>query len=445
MSDNHLSDSISKDSNLERTPKDWATRPLGAITRIRRGASPRPIDSPIWFSDNGPGWIRIADVTRSKDRLRETEQHLSLLGASKSVAVHPGQVIMSIAATIGEPIILDIEACIHDGFVVFDQYEQHLSADFLVHFLRFSQGYFRSQGQTGTQANLNTGIVKRYIISLPPLPEQRRIAEMLDTVDAAIQQTEALIAKLKLMKAGLLHDLLTLGLDEQGQLRDPITHPEQFKDSPLGRIPREWGAVPIDFIAVYVGSGITPLGGSKVYVQDGVPLIRSQNVTFDGLLLDDVAYIDAKTHQSMRRSEIFPHDVLINITGASIGRCCPVPDDLGEANVNQHVCAIRSHNPSREDAIFLSAALASYIGQSQIKRLNAGSNREGINYQQLRAIVVPWPTESERRKIAITFVAHDARIRAEEAYGDKLKQLKKGLMRDLLTGRVRVQAAEAAQ
>jgi type I restriction enzyme S subunit len=145
----------------------------------------------------------------------------------------------------------------------------------------------------------------------------------------------------------------------------------------------------------------------------------------------------------MRRSEIFPHDVLINITGASIGRCCPVPANLGEANVNQHVCAIRFHNPNREDAIFLSVVLASYIGQSQIKRLNAGSNREGINYQQLRAIVVPWPAEREREQIAILFSTHDARLHTEEAYCDKLKQLKKGLMRDLLTGRVRVQAEEA--
>ena len=82
--------------------------------------------------------------------------------------------------------------------------------------------------------------LKEFLVRIPPLPEQRRIAEILDTVDDVIQQTEALIAKLKLMKAGLLHDLLTRGIDENGELRDPEAHPEQFKDSPLGRIPREW-------------------------------------------------------------------------------------------------------------------------------------------------------------------------------------------------------------
>src|SRR5690606_33484545 len=77
-------------------------------------------------------------------------------------------------------------------------------------------------------------------ICLPPLPEQRRIAAILDTLDEAIRQTEALIAKLKQIKRGLLHDLLTRGIDDNGELRDPERHPEQFRDSPLGRVPRGW-------------------------------------------------------------------------------------------------------------------------------------------------------------------------------------------------------------
>ncbi len=87
---------------------------------------------------------------------------------------------------------------------------------------------------------LNRNDAYEIVIPVPPLPEQRRIAEILDAADDAIRQTERVIAKLRQVKAGLLHDLLTRGLDAQGRLRDPIAHPEQFKDSPLGRIPREW-------------------------------------------------------------------------------------------------------------------------------------------------------------------------------------------------------------
>jgi type I restriction enzyme S subunit len=115
----------------------WKLTAIGDLARVRRGASPRPIADPRWFSHEGPGWVRISDVTRSNGRLKETEQYLSPEGAARSVPVHPGQLIMSIAATIAEPVVLDIEACIHDGFVVIDDYDEHLLTQYLFHFIRF--------------------------------------------------------------------------------------------------------------------------------------------------------------------------------------------------------------------------------------------------------------------------------------------------------------------
>lgn len=271
--------------------------------------------------------------------------------------------------------------------------------------------------------------------------ERATIARVLDATDEAISKTEALIAKLKAIKQGLLHDLLTRGLGDNGELRDPEKHPEQFRKTTLGRFPVAWDVPTINDLAAHVGSGITPTGGSNVYKREGVLFIRSQNVTFDGLLLNDVAYIDERTHRMMARSEIFAHDVLLNITGASIGRCCAMPEGLGLANVNQHVCAIRIAEPRWEDAVFLSAILGSYIGQNQIDRLNAGSNRQGLNYRQLRSFFVPWPKNSnERTALAARIKSAESRIQAEQGYLSKLKCIKKGLMQDLLTGRVRVNA-----
>ena len=291
--------------------------------------------------------------------------------------------------------------------------------------------------QPGAVPSVNQNQLSLLPVCLPTAYEQRRIAEILDTLDDAIQKTEQLINKLKKIKQGLLHDLLTRGIDENGQLRDPIAHPEQFKESVLGRIPREWDVPRIADIAIHVGSGVTPRGGSDVYKTEGVLFVRSQNVHFDGLRLDDVAYIDRRTHEQMSRSEIFPHDVLINITGASIGRCCAFPDGLGVANVNQHVCAIRTEAPNKDDAKFLSSVLFSHFGQSQIERLNAGGNREGLNYEQLRSFVIPWPTQEERQRIAEILFSQDKRLSDEDSYLRKLALMKNGLMRDLLTGRVR--------
>ncbi|MFB2819013.1 restriction endonuclease subunit S [Umezakia ovalisporum] len=120
-----------KDSPIGRIPKDWSITNIGEIARVRRGASPRPIDSPEWFANEGFGWVRITDVTRSNGHLYRTEQYLSSRGVLRSVPVKPGQLIMSICATIGEPAIVEINVCIHDGFVVFDQYQKKLNTKFL--------------------------------------------------------------------------------------------------------------------------------------------------------------------------------------------------------------------------------------------------------------------------------------------------------------------------
>lgn len=101
---------------------------------------------------------------------------------------------------------------------------------------------------------------------------------------------------------------------------------------------------PVDRIkdhALKIGSGITPSGGAASYLDTGIPLLRSQNVHFDGLRLDDVAYIAQETHEEMSGTKLHVRDVLLNITGASIGRCAFVPEGFGEGNVSQHVCIIR--------------------------------------------------------------------------------------------------------
>jgi len=116
---------------------------------------------------------------------------------------------MSICATIGEPITVDMEACIHDGFVVFDQYQQRMKPEFLVFYLQWMQEYFRSQGQTGTQANLNTGIVGNAWIYLPPINEQDLIVNVLTQIDTRIDSEEAYLSKQMAIKKGLMQDLLT--------------------------------------------------------------------------------------------------------------------------------------------------------------------------------------------------------------------------------------------
>ena len=299
-------------------------------------------------------------------------------------------------------------------------------------------GYFGQQANGSTRYGLSTASIEQAPLDLPRIEDQVAIGRILRLIDEAIQKTEAVIAKLKQIRAGMLHDLLTYGLDKDGKLRDPVAHPEQFKDSELGRIPKEWDTKRLSCLCNHIGSGVTPRGGQDVYTSTGILFIRSQNVAFDGLLLDDIAFITETIHLGMLRSEVFSHDVLFNITGASIGRCCAVPEGLGRANVNQHVCILRVPEATCDDAVFLATVLASEIGQKQLDALNTCGNRQGLNYQQLGSFVLPWPRGDERRMIAEKINQTKSAIDSEISELDKLRDVKTGVMDDLLSGVVPV-------
>ena len=187
-----------------------------------------------------------------------------------------------------------------------------------------------------------------------------------------------------------------------------------------------------------VGSGVTPKGGSDSYVSEGVPLIRSQNVLWGKLSAAGIAFIEAQQHAKMSGSVVRPNDVLLNITGASIGRACVVPSSLGEANVNQHVCILRVGE--NLDSTFLCNFLISQQGQREIALFQAGGNREGLNYEQVRSFEIPLPPLAEQRKIAEVLQSEDEAIDTLKAMAELLRTQKRGLMQKLLTGEVRVAA-----
>lgn len=187
---------------------EWEVKRLGELAKIQRGASPRPIDSPVWFDENSSiGWVRISDVTSSGTFLRRTTQQLSLLGVKSSRPVATGSLIMSICATVGRPIITKIDVCIHDGFVVFDD----LEADqlFVYYVLKWIEPDWSKQGQTGSQMNLNTGLINGTQIKLPPRDEQNAIASVLSDMDAELSALEGRRDKTRALKQGMMQALLT--------------------------------------------------------------------------------------------------------------------------------------------------------------------------------------------------------------------------------------------
>lgn len=146
-----------------------------------------------------------------------------------------------------------------------------------------------------------------------------------------------------------------------------------------------------------VGSGVTPRGGASVYQDQGIPLFRSQNVTNEGFLLDDIVYISKEIQESMSGSCLKPNDVLLNITGASIGRCFYLPKDFQEGNVNQHVCIIRL----KKNVLpaFLYYNLISAKGQSLIESCQTGANREGLTKEDICNFAFDIPSIEQQQKV----------------------------------------------
>ncbi|MEU1942417.1 restriction endonuclease subunit S [Streptomyces sp. NPDC020125] len=171
-----------------------------------------------------------------------------------------------------------------------------------------------------------------------------------------------------------------------------------------------WGKIRVKRLATKIGSGKTPSGGSETYVDQGVLFLRSQNIHFDGLMLDDVAYIDGTVHREMRATRVALNDVLLNITGASLGRVARVPEGVGEANVNQHVCIIRPN--AATDSRYLTYGMSARFTQGQIQELQVGGNRDGLNFEQVGNLELPSPPLEEQRRIADFLDAETARIDA---------------------------------
>lgn len=266
--------------------------------------------------------------------------------------------------------------------------------------------------------------------------EQGQIAAILDTIDNTIRKTEQIVAKLQQVKQGLLHDLLTRGIDDNGELRDPERYPEQFKSSRLGSIPKDWSVVRLDQISEFVTSGSR--GWAAYYADSGALFVRIGNLTREhiNLRFDSVQHVRPPEGGEGKRTALAAGDLLISIT-ADLGIIGVVPDGLGEAYVNQHIALVRV-DPERANSRWIGHYLAAGPPRDNIRRLDDAGAKAGLNLPTVRALLCALPKREERDELARRIDAVDLRVAQERDVHQKLRLLKQGLMDDLLTGRVRV-------
>jgi len=276
----------------------------------------------------------------------------------------------------------------------------------------------------------------KYQINVPnSTAEQAKIAEILTTVDRAIEQTEALIAKQQRIKAGLMQDLLTRGIDEHGNLRSEQTH--KFKYSPLGRIPVEWEARELGTVAF-----VTKLAGFEFTnyfdyrIGGDIIALRALNIKNERLDLTDIQRIPRAVSEKLPRSKIHADDILITYIGAYIGDVLRINEN-DKYHLAPNIAKIVAGNLLVPE--FLEVFLRSSFVQRQIKNLTAVTATPSLTMTQIRKLLVAIPKDAnEQGEITIRIDGLRSALNSVEAQSRKLRSLKTALMQDLLTGKKRI-------
>ena len=353
-----------------------------------------------------------------------------------------GSIAISTRAPIGHLGILSSDACVNQGCRLITL-NGDLQCEYLYYALVISRPYLESHGEGSTFTELSRLKLSGFRVPVPPLAEQATIVRYLDHADSRIQRyisaKERFIELLTEQKQVVINQAVTRGLDPNVPLK-----PSGVEW--LGDVPAHWDIVALRYLGTKFGSGITPRGGATVYQEVGIPLLRSQNVHFDGLRLGNVARIPAELHHQLSGTHVKPGDVLLNITGASIGRVCAVPDDFSDGNVNQHVCIIR---PKRGelDSGFLAAFLSTPGMQREIQMEQSGASREGLTLDSIRHFKIALPPIAEQNailsKTSLQLSRINTAINCARRQVELMREYRTRLIADVVTGKLDVRGAVA--
>lgn len=307
--------------------------------------------------------------------------------------------------------------------------------------LQYWLGAFFTHGKGVSFDNrwtLNDETLRNFYIVYPTLKEQDKITILLDDklnkIEKIISNTQQSIIELKKYKQSLITETVTKGLDKNVEMK-------KSGIDWIGKIPVSYSIPKLGNITQKIGSGKTPLGGENVYVDKGILFLRSQNIYNEGLNIESPRYINEQTDREMSGTKVFHNDVLLNITGGSIGRSS-IYNREEHANVNQHVCIIRS-NPMLVLSKWIHFCLISDIGEQSISFYQTGGNREGLNFSDISKIKIPIPRNLEEQKEIVDFLDEktskvDSLIKDKEQIIKEYEEYKKSLIYEYVTGKKQV-------
>jgi len=405
------------EDELYELPAGWTWAKLEDVGHIVTGNTPSKSE-PENYGDNVP-WVKPPDLDRDQP-ICMTREMLSIEGAKKARVLPKGSVLVSCIGILGKVGFAGTELATNQQInsIVFN--EDAIYPKYGFYYCKTLKEWLHSVASATTVPIVNKMRFSQAPIAVPPILEQKRIVVKVEALFGESKTAREALDKVPVLLRRFRQSVLAKAFRGELTPRDPNDEPAQKllerirqkrkkgkqtslaenqkePSAELPKLPETWIWTTIGELETFIGSGITPRGGKKVYVDSGILFIRSQNVHPDGLHLENIARITPKIHEQMKRTKVHPNDVLLNITGASIGRSTYIPEKFGEANVNQHVCIIRTGwwiVPA-----YLSYFLNSTYGQDQIFATESGVTREGLNYTQVRSLWIPLAPVAEQKRV----------------------------------------------
>lgn len=359
------------------TKGEWPKKPLGEVFAISRGGSPRPIDDYITEDPNGVNWVMISDATESGKYINTTKKRIREEGVKRSRMVYPGDFLLTNSMSFGRPYIMNTSGCIHDGWLVLSPREKNALPDFFYHLLGsgFVFAEFERRAAGATVKNLNIDLVKTVEVPLPPLAEQRRIAEVLDRAEALRAKRRAALAELDSLTQSLFLDLFG----------DPVTNPKGFPKVVLASLVREDDT--INYGVVQPGDDL----------DEGVPLVRVGDLIDGSVRHSELKRIDPSIEAAYKRSRLRGEEILVSCVG-SIGVVALANESVKGFNIARAVARIPLAEST--DRVFMAAYLNTDFVQRYFTNELRTVSQPTLNIKQITETTVVLPPIALQQEFA---------------------------------------------
>ena len=391
--------------------EDWEQCKLGDLAEIVRGASPRPISDPKWFdNDSNVGWLRIADVTAQDGRIRYLEQKISELGQEKTRVIKTPHLLLSIAATVGKPVINYVPTGVHDGFLIFLNPKFNILYAFW--WLEMFREKWNKYGQPGSQVNLNSDLVKNQVINIPNEKEQEKISSFLESLDKIITLHQRKLEHLNLKKKALLQKLFPKDGERYPELRFP-----GFTDA--------WEQCKLDDIAKIKTGGGTPKTAKPEYWSGNIPWIQSSD-----LVEGDITHVNINkfiNNNALKNSaaKLISRDSIALVTRVGVGKVAVINQDF---TTSQDFLSLSDFD--RRDIKFLAYQL--YRLMQENAKVLQGTSIKGITKTELieQSILIP-NSGQEQHLISNVLSKIDSIITLHQRKLEHLQLQKKALLQQM--------------